>query len=144
MLVQIKIDKKILKSYLNRIEVEINKFCECEEMKNVQHVLLQCSKWAKLRTKYYEQDWRNLKKFLNNSTFVKKSISLLINTRLFKQFRNVKNITIFDDKKNYFFKNTQDNDELSKVIVINLALDVLHRRARDMILLEINSHAHIS
>ena len=44
MLIQIKTSKITLQNYFHKIKIEENKSCECDEIKNMHHVLLQCLK----------------------------------------------------------------------------------------------------
>ena len=55
MLVQMRTGKIGLKSYLYKIKASDTKLCSCGGVENVQHVLLQCPRWAGLREKYLGQ-----------------------------------------------------------------------------------------
>ena len=121
MLIQAKTSKIALRSYFHKIKVEENKFCECDEMKNVHHVLLQCLKWAELRIKYFEHKRRNLRKLLKINALIKKFTTFLHETELLKQFRYATLKLIFNDKKNRL--PTQSNDESSDVTTFDSAND---------------------
>ena len=58
-------------------------------MKNVQHVLLQCLKWAKLKDEIYKTKFViDKKKFSNNSTLVRLITAFVIKSNLLSQFCN--------------------------------------------------------
>ena len=113
MLIQIKTNKIELLNYKHKIKQSNIKFCNCENVKNVQHVLLQCFKWANFKQKIYK-NWfvNNLTKFLNIQILIKMFTIFLNKTKLLHQFRNYKTKlldSIFhENKKNRFFKQTID------------------------------------
>lgn len=87
-LLQARIGKIGLRSYLHRIEVTESAKCECGGTENVQYILLQCLKWAGYRKKYLEQK-RDLRKLLGDLICIKNTIKFLHETELLNQFRHV-------------------------------------------------------
>ena len=118
MLIQMRTSKIELLNYKHKIKQSNIKFCNCENVKNVQHVLLQCSKWTNFKQKIYEK-WfvNNLTKFLNTQTLIKIFTIFLSKIKLLYQFRNYKTKSLdsifHENKKNRFFKQTID--EFSKI-----------------------------
>ena len=72
MLVQMRIGKIGLNSYLHRIRVSDTKLCSCGSTENVYHVLLQCPKWASFKKKIFRpgETSKNLTELLGNPTLV--------------------------------------------------------------------------
>ena len=86
--------------YLHYIKIKKNKFCECENVKNVVYVLLKCSKRVDLKQKHFDNDVnnRNLRKLLNISNFVMKFTIFIKKTNLLQQYRYFNNETFFKNK----------------------------------------------
>ena len=88
-LVQFRIEKISLINYQYKIEKANSKRCNCDEVKNVQHVLLQCFKWTELRNEIYETKFEiDIKKLLDDSTLAKLITAFVIKSDLLSQFRN--------------------------------------------------------
>ena len=140
MLIQIRTGKITLQNYLHKIKIEKSKFCECDEVKNVHHVLLQCSKWAKLRIKYFEHERRDLQELLKINALIKKFTTFFHETELLKQFRYATLKSIFDDKKNR--SSTQNNDEFSDVTISDStsAITSMQRMTQNVISMNVCSH----
>ena len=91
-------EKIALQNYLHDIKVLNIKRCQCDNVENRMHVLLQCFRWTSLKNKYFETK-RDLWKLLNNNVFIKKIITFIFDTKLFLQFRFVKvSIHVFDEE----------------------------------------------
>ena len=88
-LVQFRIEKINLINYQYKIEKTNSKRYNCDEMKNVQHVLLQCFKWTEFKNEIYETKFEiDIKKLLDDSTLVKLITTFVIKSNLLFQFRN--------------------------------------------------------
>ena len=96
--IQLRTKKIVLQNYLHDIKMLNIKHCQCDNVENKMHVLLQYFKWTSLKNKYFKIE-RNLWKLLNNNAFIKKIIMFIFNMKLFSQFRFVKTSThVFDEK----------------------------------------------
>ena len=96
--IQFRTEKIVFQNYLHDIKTSDIKRCQCDDVENKMHVLLQCFKWASLRNKYFEIE-RDLRKLLNNNAFIKKIIAFILETKLLSQFRFVEASTyVFDEK----------------------------------------------
>ena len=144
MLIQVKTGKIALRSYFHKIKVKENKFCECDKMKNVHHVLLQCFKWVKLQIKYFEHERRDLRKLLKVNALIKKFTTFFHEIELLKQFRYATLKSIFDDKKNRF--STQSSDEFSNITAFDSTSAVIsmQRMTQDVISMNVCSHTLLS
>ena len=54
-LIQLKIEKINLRSYLHKIERAKIKKYDCDEIKNIQHVLLQCFLWNEFKNEIFDK-----------------------------------------------------------------------------------------
>ena len=109
--IQLHIRKIVFQNYLHDIKVFDFKRCQCDDVENKMHVLLQCFKWTSLKNKYFEIKW-NLRKLLNNNAFIKKIIMFILDTKLLSQFCFVKtSIHVFnkEDKENQSSNNATIN-----------------------------------
>ena len=144
MLIQARTGKIALRSYLHKIGTEESKFCECDGVENVHHVLLQCLKWAELRIKYFGHERRDLRKLLRVNALIKKFTTFLHETELLKQFRYAILKSISDDKKNR--PPAQNNDEFSNVTTSDPASAVtsMQRITQDVISINVCPHTLLS
>ena len=87
-IVQARMRKIGLWSYLHSIGVEDSRNCTCgEEAQSVQHILLCCPEFEELRETMWEtQRKTDLKTLLELSELAKRAVQFLINTRLLTQF----------------------------------------------------------
>ena len=97
-LIQFRTRKIAFQSYLHGIETSDIKRCQCGDVENKMHVLLQCLRWASLKNKYFGIE-RDLRKLLDNNAFIKKIITFILDTKLLSQFRLVETSAhVFDEE----------------------------------------------